>query len=66
MLRGEAIEPLDEIVPLAREPGHQPLPLDPLILGSREDLTYYVPERVGRDLEGFVQCIPIPSCSLST
>ena len=74
MLRREAIEPLDEVVPLTRQPGHQTPPLDPLILGPREHLTDHAPQRVGGDLQlgvyqqqpGCVQFIPAPSCSLST
>ena len=66
MLRREAIEPLDEVMPLPRQPGQQTPVLDPLILGPREDLPDNLPERVGRDLKDFVQCIPAPSCSLST
>jgi hypothetical protein len=66
MLTGEAIEPLDEVMPLTRQPGQQTPVLDPLKLGPREDLPDYLPERVGRDLKDFVQCIPAPSCSLST
>jgi hypothetical protein len=44
MLRGEAIEPLDQVVPLPREPGHHTPSLDPLVLGAREDLTDHVPQ----------------------
>ena len=67
MLRGEAIEPLDEVMPLPPQPGDYTPALDPLILGPREDLTDHMPQRVDGDLQrGFVQCIPIPSCSLST
>jgi hypothetical protein len=66
MLRREMIEPLDEVMPLPRQPGQQTPPLDPLVLGAGEDLMDYLPERVGGDLGGFVQWISIPSCSLST
>jgi len=66
MVGREAIQQIDEVMPLTRQPGQQTPVLDPLILGPREDLPDDLPERVGRDLKDFVQCIPAPSCSLST
>src|SRR5213596_1074255 len=69
MLRGEAIQPIDQVLPLACEPGHHAPLLGPLKLGARKDLTDHAPQRVGRNLdEGFGQCIPVPvpNCSLRT
>src|SRR5256885_779134 len=68
-LRGEAIQPIDQVLPLACEPGHHAPLLGPLKLGARKDLTDHAPQRVGRNLdECFGQCIPVPvpNCSLRT